>query len=197
MADAEYDVVVIGSGIKALVTAMYLAKFSGLDVCILEQRHELGGGIQVREQSAPGFISDVCASELFSYYYTPIYWDFPDFEEKGGVFKSYPAETSLILEKDNSSLTIYTKDADPDGTLTAAEIDREGCQEDADSFLKIHDFFYNQGLYEAFLKRTYTLPPKTEHETVIWHWLENYFKQPDAIFDQRWRISIESPLLQE
>jgi len=32
MADAVYDAVLIGGGVKSLVTAMYLAKYGGMDV---------------------------------------------------------------------------------------------------------------------------------------------------------------------
>ena len=44
MADAKYDVVLIGGGNKGLVLAMYLAKYGGMKVGIFEKNHELGGG---------------------------------------------------------------------------------------------------------------------------------------------------------
>jgi L-2-hydroxyglutarate oxidase LhgO len=43
MADATYDAVLIGGGTKALITAMYLAKYGGMSVCIFERAHEAGG----------------------------------------------------------------------------------------------------------------------------------------------------------
>ena len=43
MADETYDAIVIGGGAKGLITAMYLAKFGGMDVAIFERRHETGG----------------------------------------------------------------------------------------------------------------------------------------------------------
>ena len=49
MADASYDVVVIGGGTKSMVTAMYLAKYGGMDVAVFEARHEIGGGISSEE----------------------------------------------------------------------------------------------------------------------------------------------------
>lgn len=47
------DVVIVGGGHNALVSAAYLAK-SGLDVLLLERRHVLGGAA-VTEEIVPGF----------------------------------------------------------------------------------------------------------------------------------------------
>lgn len=42
----QYDVVVIGSGIGGLVSALVLAK-NGYHVCVLEKNHQIGGALQV------------------------------------------------------------------------------------------------------------------------------------------------------
>ncbi|MEE9568275.1 MAG: NAD(P)-binding protein, partial [Candidatus Binatia bacterium] len=42
MADETYDAIIVGGGNKALVTAIYLAKYGGMKVAIFEERHELG-----------------------------------------------------------------------------------------------------------------------------------------------------------
>jgi phytoene dehydrogenase-like protein len=47
------DVIIVGGGHNALVSAAYLAK-SGLDVLLLERRHVLGGAA-VTEEIVPGF----------------------------------------------------------------------------------------------------------------------------------------------
>lgn len=49
------DVIIIGGGHNALVTAFYLRK-AGLDVLVLERRHVIGGAA-VTEELLPGKIS--------------------------------------------------------------------------------------------------------------------------------------------
>lgn len=54
MPDLMFDAVVCGGGNKALMLAMYLAKYAGMSVGIFERRHEIGGGLAAEETSAPG-----------------------------------------------------------------------------------------------------------------------------------------------
>ena len=56
MADKTFDVVIVGGGNKGLVSAMYLAKYGGMEVGIFESHHELGGGWSTVERAAPGFL---------------------------------------------------------------------------------------------------------------------------------------------
>ncbi|XP_012936360.1 pyridine nucleotide-disulfide oxidoreductase domain-containing protein 2 [Aplysia californica] len=49
----EYDAVVIGAGHNGLIAAAYLQK-AGLNVCVLERRHVIGGAA-VTEEIVPGF----------------------------------------------------------------------------------------------------------------------------------------------
>ena len=44
MEKSEFDVVIVGGGHNALTCAAYLAR-AGVDVCILEGRHEWGGAV--------------------------------------------------------------------------------------------------------------------------------------------------------
>ncbi|RUS81295.1 hypothetical protein EGW08_010937 [Elysia chlorotica] len=50
---AKYDAIVVGAGHNGLVAAAYLQK-AGLDVCVLERRHLIGGAA-VTEEIVPGF----------------------------------------------------------------------------------------------------------------------------------------------
>ena len=56
MADATFDVVLIGGGQKSSITAMYLTKYGGMSVGIFEDRHEMCGGWSTEEGAAPGFL---------------------------------------------------------------------------------------------------------------------------------------------
>lgn len=57
---AQYDVLVIGAGHNALVCAAYIAQ-AGYKVCVLEQRHVVGGAV-VTEEIVPGFKFDLGGS---------------------------------------------------------------------------------------------------------------------------------------
>ncbi|MBI3091695.1 MAG: NAD(P)/FAD-dependent oxidoreductase, partial [Candidatus Tectomicrobia bacterium] len=50
----EFDVVVIGGGHNGLACAAYLQK-GGMSVCVLERRHNIGGGCATEEVTLPGF----------------------------------------------------------------------------------------------------------------------------------------------
>jgi phytoene dehydrogenase-like protein len=55
---AEYDAVIVGSGINSLAAAALLAR-GGWDVCVLEAERELGGAVKTAELTEPGFHHDV------------------------------------------------------------------------------------------------------------------------------------------
>lgn len=55
---AEYDAVLVGSGINSLVAGAMLAR-DGWNVCVLERNDYLGGGIKTAEITEPGFHHDV------------------------------------------------------------------------------------------------------------------------------------------
>ncbi len=80
MADASYDVVVIGGGHNALVTSCYLAA-NGLSVAVFERAHEIGGGTCSEELPLPSFVSNPCCHST-RFHSHPIYNDF-NLAEKG------------------------------------------------------------------------------------------------------------------
>lgn len=55
------DVVIIGAGHNGLTLGAYLAR-SGVDVVVLERRHEEGGGLCTEELTRPGFLHNVHAN---------------------------------------------------------------------------------------------------------------------------------------
>lgn len=63
---ADFDAIIIGSGINSLVAAALLGK-KGLKVCVLERNDQLGGTIRTQEATVPGFKHDLmsCWYPLF------------------------------------------------------------------------------------------------------------------------------------
>ncbi len=59
MKSQQFDAIVIGAGHNGLTTANYLA-MAGLKVCVLEQRHIVGGAA-VSEEFHPGFRNSVAS----------------------------------------------------------------------------------------------------------------------------------------
>ncbi len=57
MAAEKHEVVVIGGGHNGLIVAAYLAK-AGVDVCVVEMKDEVGGGVITKELTLPGFKHD-------------------------------------------------------------------------------------------------------------------------------------------
>jgi len=55
---AEYDAVLVGSGINSLACAAFLAR-DGWRVAVLEREAELGGAVRTAELTEPGFHHDV------------------------------------------------------------------------------------------------------------------------------------------
>src|SRR2546423_2479856 len=55
---AEYDAVIVGSGVNSLACGALLAR-GGWRVCVLERNAWLGGAIHTAELTEPGFVHDV------------------------------------------------------------------------------------------------------------------------------------------
>src|SRR5262245_41433006 len=58
---AEYDAVLVGSGVNSLACAALLAK-SGWHVCVLERNDRFGGCIRTEELTEPGYVHDVLSA---------------------------------------------------------------------------------------------------------------------------------------
>ncbi len=98
MPDLTFDAVVCGGGNKALMLAMYLARYAGMSVGILERRHEIGGGLATEETAAPGFRGNTHANLILPWYCAPLYRDFPEFWEYGGQYDQYPVSRRHHLQ---------------------------------------------------------------------------------------------------
>jgi phytoene dehydrogenase-like protein len=58
---ADYDAVVVGSGVNSLACGALLAR-AGWSVCVLERADRLGGAIWTEELTEPGFVHDVLSA---------------------------------------------------------------------------------------------------------------------------------------
>lgn len=104
MRDA-YDVIVIGAGHNGLTLGSYLAR-SGLDVLVLERRHEEGGGLCTEEVTQPGFLHNVHAN-----YHTFVDLAPPvtDLEVRShGVEYVRPEVQMASIFEDGTALTIHS-----------------------------------------------------------------------------------------
>jgi beta-carotene ketolase (CrtO type) len=135
MADATFDAIVCGGGNKALMLAMYLAKYGGMSVGIFERRHEIGGGLATEETAAPGFRGNTHANIILPWYYAPIYRDFAEFWDYGGQSDQYPVSDGAVFLNNQTCLAIYSEKDDPTQEKTAREIARFS-NKDAETWLK-------------------------------------------------------------
>lgn len=190
MADAVYDVVIIGGGTKTLPAAMYLAKYGGLEVAIFERRHEMGGALASSEAAAPGFTGDPHCTVLNDWYYLPIEQDFPDFEEKGGKLVFYKTPVGVITREDQKCCVLYNEIDDPTREKSAQTITRFAGEKDAETYLKLREYasrpesFYR----DAHLSTTFNLPPPPGEQTAGEKWWVDFLKQPDCPVDEEWLI---------
>jgi len=185
MADKVYDAVVIGGGTKSLVTALYLQAYGGLKTCICEARHELGGCWHWQDGPAPGFSMDVHATVMWDWYFLPILYDFPKFEEYGGKFFYHPGAQAMVFKSSDEYLVTYHRKYDPTGELTAKELARFS-ERDADTFLKIDKAYMEPGgRKEVSLQQMYSLPLAPDQPEPVDLWMMNYLKRPDAVYDER------------
>ena len=71
----EHDVIIIGGGHHGLTCAAYLAK-AGVDVLLLEGRHEWGGALFTAEVTQPGFCHNIHANFMEFLHVMPFFQDF-------------------------------------------------------------------------------------------------------------------------
>jgi beta-carotene ketolase (CrtO type) len=186
MADKSFDAIIIGGGNKGLVTALYLAKYGGMEVGIFEKRHELGGGWSSEEGPAPGFMSDTHTTTVGEFYKKVLEWDFPDFEEKGGKWVPYIVSLGGIFREDHSCVTIYGGQEDPTQERTAEKL-AQISKHDADTWLAVWKM-WQETIYPAFLKEIYSPPPPPGVPSP----LEEVLADPKLGIDPVWMV--KSPI---
>jgi len=136
MADASYDVVMVGGGNKGLIAAMYLTKYGGMSVGIFEEKHELGGGWCTEESPAPGFLANHHAHNL-SDRFGPVYEDFPEWIEYGVRHIVKPVSFTVCFP-DGTWCGFYSMKEDPTQEKSA-EMFARFSERDAETWLWLYD----------------------------------------------------------
>ncbi len=104
----NYDCVIVGSGINALVCAAILSK-QGRKVCVLERNDRLGGCIRTDEITLPGFTHDVLSSWHPLFVSSPGYAELQaDLEHYGLEYCNTEDPTAVVL--DDGSHFVFKRD---------------------------------------------------------------------------------------
>jgi|Deesub1362A_J573_1020465.scaffolds.fasta_scaffold00036_13 phytoene dehydrogenase-like protein len=98
----ECDIVVVGGGHHGLITANYLVR-SGLEVVVVERRHEVGGAADT-EEPIPGFLMNLHAF-FVGHSSWPWYWDLELY--KFGAFTISPPVSTSTIFSDHKCLILY------------------------------------------------------------------------------------------
>src|SRR3990172_12035267 len=184
MADATYDVVIVGGGSRALALMMYLTKFNpGISAACFEERHELGTGWSCEESPAAGFVADTHSFQHSpDWYFTPIWEDIPEFKEYGGDYYQATAANGCAFSEDDSCLLLYGTWCDPNGERTAKEIARFS-ERDAETWLRLTEK-RNKYWRPAWLEWAWNPPAPLGQQDALDRLLFN----PDSGIDPRWLL---------
>lgn len=108
MEKSEFDVVIVGGGHNALTCAAYLAR-AGVDVCILEGRHEWGGAVYTAEPTAPGFCHNIHSNFMEFLHIMPFFSDF-DLPSLGARTIYPEAQAGMPFADGRPPVIIYRND---------------------------------------------------------------------------------------
>jgi len=147
------DVVIIGAGHNGLTLGAYLAR-SGLDVVVLERRHEEGGGLCTEELTQAGFLHNVHANyHTFVDMAPPVH----DLEVRShGIEYVRPEVQMASIFTDGTALTVHT-----DLDKTCASMARFS-EQDADTFRRLYDEAH--GFVDLLLGTLMYQPPMSVKE---------------------------------
>jgi beta-carotene ketolase (CrtO type) len=93
VADASFDVVVVGGGHQGLIAANYMVR-NGYTVGLFEQRRELGGGGCTESRPISGFLGNPCA-HVAGLWASPVNQDFK-LHERGLNYIFPPVHSSMV-----------------------------------------------------------------------------------------------------
>jgi phytoene dehydrogenase-like protein len=108
MEKTEFDVVIIGGGHNALTCAAYLGR-AGVDVCVLEGRHEFGGAVYTAEHTAPGFCHNIHSNFMEFLHVMPFFADF-DLPSLGARTIFPEAQAGIAFSDGRPPVILYRDD---------------------------------------------------------------------------------------
>jgi len=129
----KYDVIIIGAGPNGLTAGAYLAK-AGLKVLLLEQRNEIGGGLDTQDVALPGYLNNLHAIYMMMVDFAPPYKDLK-LEEQYNLKHVYPALQFAMPFSDGRCLCLYS-----DVERTCSSIAKFSRQ-DADTYREVYHKF--------------------------------------------------------
>lgn len=132
---SDYDYIIVGSGINALVAAAMLGK-KGRKVLVLERNDHVGGCLRTEEITEPDFLHDVMATTMVLFLTSPAYGALgKDLEARGLEFAHADLPTGVL--RPDGAHVIFSKDrkrniatfealSPGDGKSYARDMDRLG-----------------------------------------------------------------------
>lgn len=125
---ARADVVIVGTGINALVAGALLAR-KGKKVILLEREDRAGGCMMTDEATLPGFQHDVMATTFVLFLTSPGYGELAEDLGRHGLEFCHSAQPTAVVRPDGSALTLTTDRAAniaAFNALAAGDGDRHG-----------------------------------------------------------------------
>lgn len=119
------DVILIGSGINALVCAALLGQ-RGKRVLVLERNDRIGGCIRTEEITAPGYLHDVMATTFVLFRVGPAYAALKDGLERHGLRFSDSQTPTAVLRPDGTALRLKMGAAGENDAAFAALAPNDG-----------------------------------------------------------------------
>lgn len=104
----EFDVIIVGGGHHGLTCAAYCAR-AGLDVLILEGRHEWGGAVYTAEVTLPGFCHNVHSNFMEFLHVMPFFEDF-DLPSLGARTLLPEVQAGLAFSDGRPPVLVYRND---------------------------------------------------------------------------------------
>ena len=101
----QYDCIIVGSGINALVCAALLTR-KGRKILLLERNDRLGGCIRTDELTAPGFVHDVMSSWHPLFITSPGYAELKEDLERYGLEYCHTDSPTAVVLPDQTSFVL-------------------------------------------------------------------------------------------
>lgn len=155
MERTEFDVVIVGGGHHGLTCAAYLAR-AGVDVCVLEGRHEWGGALYTAEPTAPGFCHNIHANFMEFLHIMPFFEDF-DLPSLGARTIYPEVQAGIAFEDGRPPVLLYRNEQIEETARTFARYSKS----DADAWRYLKG---RANLLEPLMAGgLYNPPPKWSH----------------------------------